>query len=119
MKLQKGYAALLVTDLDAAEAWYSKLLGRGPDNRPMATLVQWELFDHLGLALSTSAEIAGQGVLFLIVDSVADERRRLADLGIALGDDIAGDYSTLAQVRDADGNMLTLATPPAPPYPAV
>ena len=34
-----------------------------------------------------------------------------------LGDDIAGDYSTLAQVRDPDGNLLTLATPPAPPYP--
>jgi len=118
MKLRKAYTALLVGDLDAAEAWYTKLLGRRPDNRPMATLVQWELFDHVGLALSSNAEIAGPGVLFLIVDDVAAERRRLADLGITLGDDIAGDYSTLAQVRDADGNMLTLATPPAPPYPA-
>jgi len=34
-----------------------------------------------------------------------------------LGDDIEGDYSTLAQVRDPDGNMLTLATPPSRPYP--
>jgi hypothetical protein len=35
-----------------------------------------------------------------------------------LGDDIEGDYSTLAQVRDPDGNLLTLATPPARPFPA-
>jgi len=28
--------------------------------------------------------------------------------GIAPGGDIAGDYSTLAQVRDPDGNLLTL-----------
>ncbi|WPZ07113.1 hypothetical protein [Pelagerythrobacter marinus] len=37
--------------------------------------------------------------------------------GIALGEDIAGDYSTLAQVRDPDGNLLTLATPPSRPFP--
>jgi hypothetical protein len=34
-----------------------------------------------------------------------------------LADDIDGDYSTLAQVRDPDGNLLTLATPPSRPYP--
>lgn len=119
MNLQKAYTALLTADLAVAEAWYTKLLGRGPDNRPMDTLVQWELFDHVGLALSSSTEIAGKGVLFLIVADVAAERRRLAGLGITLGDDIPGDYSTLAQVLDPDGNKLTLATPPAPPYPPV
>ena len=45
-------------------------------------------------------------------------RRRLQSLGIRLGDDIKGDYSTLAQLRDPDGNLLTLATPPSRPYPA-
>jgi len=117
MNLQKTYTALLTADLAAAEAWYTKLLGRGPDNRPMDTLVQWELFEHTGLALSSSAEIAGSGVMFVIVESVAAERQRLAGLGIELGDDIRGDYSTLAQVSDPDGNKITLATPPAPPYP--
>ena len=38
-------------------------------------------------------------------------------MGIVLEDDIEGDYSTLAQVRDPDGNLVTLATPPSPPYP--
>lgn len=117
MNLQKAYTALLTGDLAAAEAWYTKLFGRGPDNRPMDTLIQWELFDHVGLALSSSTEIAGKGVMFLIVEDVAAERRRLAGVGITLGDDIPGDYSTLAQVHDPDGNKLTLATPPAPPYP--
>lgn len=67
--------------------------------------------------LSDSDEIAGRGVVFLYVDDLAAERRRLDSLGITLGNDIPGDYSTLAQVRDADGNLITLATPPARPFP--
>ena len=117
MNLQKFYTALLTADLLAAEDWYTKLLGRGPDNRPMDTLVQWELFDQGGLALSTDVEIAGRGVMFLYVEDLATERRRLRGLGIVLGDDIPGDYSTLAQLRDPDGNLITLATPPARPFP--
>ena len=117
MNLRKIYTALLTADLAAAESWYTKLLGRGPDNRPLDTLVQWELFGQSGIALSTDNEIAGRGVMFLYVDDVAAERRRLQGLGILLGDDIEGDYSTLAQVRDPDGNLLTLATPPSRPFP--
>jgi catechol 2,3-dioxygenase-like lactoylglutathione lyase family enzyme len=118
MKLQKIYTALITADLAAAERWYAQLLGRPPDHRPMDTLVQWELFDHGGLMLSSSGEIAGKGVMFLYVADLAAERRRLQDLGIALGDDISGDYSTLAQLRDPDGNLITLATPPARSFPA-
>jgi catechol 2,3-dioxygenase-like lactoylglutathione lyase family enzyme len=118
MQLQKSYTFLLTNDLAAAEGWYTKLLGRGPDNRPMKTLVQWELFDHCGLGLSSDGAIAGKGAVFIIVDDLASERRRLHGLGIELGDDIEGDYSTLAQVRDPDGNLVTLASPPARPYPA-
>jgi hypothetical protein len=56
-------------------------------------------------------------VAFLYVDDLAAERRRLKGLGIVLGDDNEGDYSTLAQVRDPDGNLITLATPPSRPFP--
>jgi catechol 2,3-dioxygenase-like lactoylglutathione lyase family enzyme len=117
MNPQKIYTALLTADLAAAEGWYTKLLGRGPDYRPMDTMVQWEIFDQGGVALSTDKAIAGRGVMFIIVDDVAAERRRLQGLGIVLGGDIEGDYSTLAQVRDPDGNLITLATPPSRPYP--
>jgi hypothetical protein len=37
MNLQKLYPSLLVADMAAAEGWYTKLLGRGPDVRPMPT----------------------------------------------------------------------------------
>ncbi|HEY0597846.1 VOC family protein [Sphingopyxis sp.] len=118
MNLQKIYTSLLATDLDAAEHWYSRFLGRSPDHRPMATLVQWEFSDRSGLMLSDSVEIAGRGAAFFYIADMAAERQRLRGLGIMLGDDIEGDYSTLAQVRDPDGNLLTLATPPRRPFPA-
>jgi predicted enzyme related to lactoylglutathione lyase len=117
MNLQRIYTSLLAADLAAAEGWYTRLLGRGPDHRPMKTLVQWELFEHGGLMLSSSEEIAGTGVMFLYVDDLAAERRRLQGVGIVLGDDIEGDYSTLAQVRDPDGNRITLATRPSRAFP--
>ncbi|WP_129792851.1 VOC family protein [Sphingosinicella sp. CPCC 101087] len=117
MNLRKIYPSLLAADLAAAEAWYTKLLGRGPDHRPMDTLLHWELFDQGGLMLSSSEEIARQGTMFLYVDDLKAERRRLQGLGIMLGDDNEGDYSTLAQVRDPDGNLITLASPPRRPFP--
>ena len=117
MNLQKLYPSLLTTDMAAAEGWYTKLLGRRPDHRPMPTLLHWELSAEAGLMLSSSEEIAGRGVIFLYVADLAAERRRLEEAGIMLGDDIPGDYSTLAQVRDPDGNLVTLASPPARSFP--
>lgn len=67
--------------------------------------------------VASSTEIAERGAIFLYVADLAAERRRLAGEGIALGDDIPGDYSTLAQVRDPDGNRITLASPPRSPFP--
>lgn len=117
MNLQKIYPSLLTADIAATEGWYTKLFGRGPDHRPMDTLLHWELFDQGGLMLSSSEEIAGTGMMFLYVDDLPAERRRLQGVGIALGDDIEGDYSTLAQVRDPDSNLITLASPPTRPFP--
>ena len=64
-------------------------------------------------SVSTDDDIAGRDVMFLIVDDIAAGRRRLQGLRIVLGDG----YPTLAQVRDPDGNLRTLATPPSRPYP--
>jgi predicted enzyme related to lactoylglutathione lyase len=116
MDVQKIYSSLLAVDLAAAEHWYTRFFGRGPDHRPMHTLVQWELFEQGGLMLSSSEEIAGKGVLFLYVTDLPAERRRLQGLGIAIGDDISGDYSTLAQLHDPDGNLITLASTPSRPF---
>jgi predicted enzyme related to lactoylglutathione lyase len=117
MKPEKVYPSLLTADLPSAERWYSKLFGRRPDHRPMPSLLHWDLFDGGGIMLSSSEEIASRGSIFLYVPDLAAERQRLENAGIALGSDILGDYSTLAQVHDPDGNLITLASPPSAPFP--
>ncbi|HET6408586.1 MAG TPA: hypothetical protein VFG14_11945 [Chthoniobacteraceae bacterium] len=117
MKLEKSYPSLLTADLAAAERWYTKLFGRGPDYRPMPNLLHWELFDRGGLMLSSSEEIASRGSIFLYVADLLAERRRLGKAGIVFGNDIPGDYSMLAQAHDPDGNLITLASPPSGPFP--
>ncbi|WP_127792567.1 VOC family protein [Agromyces sp. LHK192] len=117
MTVRKTYPSLRTADLATAEVWYTKLLGRGPDHRPMATLVQWELSDGGGVMLFASEEFAANGALFVYVDDLDAERRRLAEARIEIGEDLLGDYSTLAQVRDPDGNLVTLASPPVRPFP--
>jgi len=118
MKIAKSYPVLLTDDVEAAEAWYSKFVGRRPDYRPMPTMVQWELSDSAGLAVSSDDIIGSKGAVFLIVDDFDHERSRLSGLGIEIGQDLSGDYSRLAQVEDPDGNLITLATPPSPGYPS-
>ena len=84
----------------------------------MDTLLHWELFDQAGLMLSSSDEIAGTGVVFLYVDDVAAERRRLQGVGIVLGDDIEGDYSTLgAGARSGRQPDHAWRRPPSRPFP--
>jgi predicted enzyme related to lactoylglutathione lyase len=118
MKPQTIYPSLLTADLQAAERWYIRFFGRRPDLRPMPSLVQWELLGNAGFMLSDSEEIAAPGALFIYVEDLAAERQRLQGEGIELGADIAGDYSMLAQVRDPDDNLITLASPPTKPFPA-
>lgn len=65
-----------------------------------------ELFAQGGLQLVTDDNLAGCGCPLLIVAGRAEERQRLG-FGISISDDIQGDYSTLARVRDPDGNQVT------------
>lgn len=117
MRLQKLYTARSVGDLARAQDWYTRLLGRSPDVRPMPSLIQRETGPGGGLQLTSDGSLGGQGGMSLVVDDVKAERARLAAVGIALGDSVQGTYSTLAQVRDPDGNLIVLATPPEPAYP--
>ena len=117
MNINKTYISLLVSNIEVSKDWYTKLLGREPDNKPMDSLIQWEIFNHSGIGICTEKEIAHRGALFLYVDDLSQELQRLKKESIEFGKDIKGDYSTLVQILDPDGNLITLASSPNPPFP--
>lgn len=110
MTVQGIYACLAVADFERGVDFYIKLMGREPDDRPMAGLVQWR--EAGGLQIWHDAEHAGHSRTTIVVPVMADERRRLEAAGVTLGPDVQGDWGIIAQIADPDGNQVTLAEPP-------
>ena len=76
MSVENVLASVAVKDLAAAEAWYTKLLGRA-GSKPMAEVIEWTLPNGGGLQIYALAERAGQGSFTLVVRDIADEFAKL------------------------------------------
>ncbi|MFD3685092.1 VOC family protein [Nocardiopsis sp. NPDC058631] len=79
---------LPVRDLEAATAWYTKVLGHGPSGEPSPTDVEFDLREGVSLLLTTGdeeAEKAGAKVLFGVEDLDA-EKKRLASVDVGSGE---------------------------------
>lgn len=112
MDIDGLFAALCVTDIDASAAFYAKVLGREPDDRPMETLVQWRGFGGAGIQLVRDTGRAGRSLMTVVVSDIDGARAALAAAGVELGDTRQGDFGRIAQLEDPDGNVVTLAEPP-------
>ncbi len=111
MKIQGLFAIANVADMDKGEAFYTKLLGRAPDDRPMDGLIQWRQ-NYFGIQLFRDAEKAGRSRMTIVTPDMADTRAQLASRGLELEADIEGDFGKIAQIYDPEGNQITLAEPP-------
>lgn len=115
MDITQLYSAIAVTDLEKSEDFYTSLLGRGPDDRPMDGLIQWQGPGAAGLQLVADPGKAGSSMMTIVTPSVELARSQLDAAGLDLEADIEGDVSVIAQISDLDGNRLTLAEPPSEP----
>lgn len=112
MEIQELYATVCVSEIEHSVAWYTRLIGREPDDRPMDGLVQWRNLGGAGLQLVLDAERAGSGMVTVITPDMTKTRKQLAAANIVLGPDLQGDYAIIAQLSDLDGNVITLTEPP-------
>ncbi|MEP7073512.1 MAG: hypothetical protein ABI727_04950 [Nitrosospira sp.] len=112
MKIDYLYAAMVVTDIEASEAFYSKLLSREPDDRPMDTLVQWRGFSNAGIQLFKDAAKAGNSVMTIVVSDIEETKLSLKNQGIVLGEIQQGVFGKIGQLSDRDGNGITFTEPP-------
>jgi catechol 2,3-dioxygenase-like lactoylglutathione lyase family enzyme len=106
MAFQKVLAQATVTDLAAAEKWYSTLFGRGPDARPMDGLLEWNLGDAAGVQVFSEPERAGRSTVVLGESDLDDLAARLSDAGIDHpGPQPATAFRVLI-LQDPDGNRV-------------
>lgn len=95
-----------VRDLRAAEPWYTALLDREPDARPMDGLLEWRVPDGGGLQVWAEPERAGQSTVLLATDDLDATAARLVASGIATGEVEPGGGARLLRLGDPDGNRV-------------
>lgn len=112
MDIKGLFAAVHVRDVADSTGFYSRMLGRGPDERPYDALVQWMGFGNAGIQLFQDAGKAGGGVMTIVVPDVQGAGVRLAANGVVLGEIQTGDFGKVAHLTDPDGNTVYLVEPP-------
>lgn len=114
--VQGLYAAMLVSDLAAAQAFHTRVLGRGPDDRPMPTRSQWRGFGMAaGIQLFEGAGTPGGSRRTLVVPDLHALVEPLAGRGVRSGEVFQGDDGRIARLAVPDGNIITFAEPPKQP----
>jgi len=97
-----------VTDLDAAEDWYTHLFGRAPDARPMPGLLEWQLGEPFGVQVWSEPDRAGRSTMVLEQADLDAAAVRLAEAGIAHHGPQPASSSRILILTDPDGNRVVL-----------
>jgi|EndMetStandDraft_7_1072992.scaffolds.fasta_scaffold149711_2 catechol 2,3-dioxygenase-like lactoylglutathione lyase family enzyme len=109
MAIRNVLAGVAVKDLDAATAWYGKLIGCPPHSRPMAELAEWEFARGGWLQVFEDAARAGSSSVTFAEDDLDGRLAELKKLGIGIGQTSESDYVRVAIIADPDGNQLVFA----------
>ncbi|RJK96872.1 VOC family protein [Vallicoccus soli] len=109
MTVQHVLSVVSVRDLAAAEAFYARLLDRAPDNRPMPSLVEWQVVPGAWVQAYVDPGLAGSSRLNLAVDDLDAEREALRARGLDPQPVVEASRGVrLCALTDPDGNVVTV-----------
>jgi catechol 2,3-dioxygenase-like lactoylglutathione lyase family enzyme len=110
MKTEAILAGVATADIEAAIRWYTTLLGRGHDERPMNEAAEWRLANGGGIQLVQSRDRAGKSMVTIGVADIEKLVDDLASRGVETQATARGQGPyRLAQVTDPEGNLLTFS----------
>ena len=109
MPIHDVFAQATVTDLGAAEQWYSTLFGRGPDTRPMDGLIEWRLGAGFGVQVWSEPERAGHSSMVLGESDLDGLAARLTGAGIDHSGPQQVTASRILPLTDPDGNRVVIS----------
>ncbi len=108
MPIEHVLAVVPVADLEAANGWYERLLGRPADNRPMDSLVEWQVTVTGWVQVFVDAGRAGTAMLNFAVDDLDKHVAELSSRGLAPGAiETVNKGVQLSTIADPDGNQIT------------
>ena len=107
MAIDHVLAVVAVSDVDKSERWYADLFGRPADNRPMPTLVEWQVRPGAWVQVFSDPDRAGKSLVNVAVDDLERYTAELRDRGMAPGEIIdASKGVRLSRLTDPDGNEI-------------
>lgn len=109
MTFTRVSAEMIVSDHDAAVAWYERLFDRPPDERPMDGLAEWQLTDTGWVQVFADPARAGRSAMMLGVDDLDVHADALARNGLELARQTTARGQRLGSITDPDGNLVVLA----------
>lgn len=101
-------ANIAVTDEKEATAWYSRLIGRQPDDKLMAGLAQWLFDEKFGIQIWEDPQRAGRSNAVLDVDDLDKMAEHLRVTGIDHDEPSPGGGQRILPITDPDGNQVVL-----------
>ena len=109
MSIENALASLAVKHLDAAIEWYTKVLGKRPDTRPMAEVAEWKFQRGGWLQVYQLPERAGSGSCTLAVRDIEEHVAQLKALGVDTSQRSSGEKVKTLMIADPDGNHIAFA----------
>src|ERR1700742_1498634 len=103
--LKNALAFVAVRDISTGTRWYSKLLGREPDVRPMANLAEWKFEAGGWLQVNENEPLAGKSSVTLVETDIDERMEMLTKAGITPTSFMQGDAVGVVIINDPDGNQ--------------
>ena len=109
MPIEHVLAVVPVSDVERADTWYEALFGRPADNRPMPSLLEWQVTGGGWVQVTVDTDRAGAGLLNLAVDDLTATMEELAARGVGTAEiQPVAKGVELSAMSDPDGNTITL-----------
>jgi hypothetical protein len=93
LKAQGLFAAMLIADLTGSEPFYTRVPGRGLNDRSMPGQMQWHVFGMpVGIQIFEGSVTTGGSRMTLAVPDQHPEREQFAGRGLVVGEISQGTY---------------------------
>ncbi len=111
MDVATVFVSIGVLDHAVGCDWWSTVLGRGPDRRPMPSCCEWDLTDTVLFQVLDNPKLGVVDVVSFRLSDLDAEVARLRGKGFSIDDpeNVPGfDTLRIATIADPDGNTLNL-----------